>query len=48
VLRLYPNELAHYEMLDLVAQTWDLVSRVAELRGRLSAMVAAGRFGGVL
>lgn len=47
-LRQFPNELEHYEMLDLVTQSWDLVSRVAELRGRLNAMVAAGRFGGVL
>jgi hypothetical protein len=47
-LRFYPNELAHYEMLDLVTQTWDLVSRVCELRGRISTLVAAGRFGGSL
>ena len=46
-LRFYSVELARYEILDLVVQTWDLASRVAELRSKISSLVAAGRFGGV-
>jgi hypothetical protein len=43
----FPNELAEHGMLDLMAESWDLVSRVAELRAMVSSYVAAGRYSGV-
>ena len=44
-LRLYSAELDNYGMLGLITETWDLTSRVAELRAKISSLVAAGRFG---
>jgi hypothetical protein len=42
----FPNELAEHGMLDLMSESWDLVSRVAELRAMVSSYVAAGRYSG--
>jgi hypothetical protein len=47
-LRIHSAELDHYGMLEPFTETWDLASRVAELRGKMSSLVAAGRFGGTL
>ncbi len=40
----YPGELARHGLLPLISKSWDLAGRVAELRGVMSHLVAAGRF----
>jgi hypothetical protein len=40
----FAGELSRCGLLDLFSRSWDLTSRIAELRATLSQMVAAGKF----
>jgi len=41
----YPAELTRFGLMPLFAKSWDLSTRVAELRTRVSTGVAVGRYG---
>jgi hypothetical protein len=40
----FPADLSRFGLLPLFSKSWDLTSRVCDLRGTLSHLVAAGRF----
>jgi hypothetical protein len=40
----YPVELSRFGLFGLIRRSWDLATRIAELRGRISERVAAGRY----
>jgi SpoVK/Ycf46/Vps4 family AAA+-type ATPase len=42
----FPAELARYSMLESFTKSWDLATRVCELRSKIARGVAAGRYGG--